>query len=87
MIHSFKELVLVAEALIHKVSPEAAATTGRPQYMASRGTMPKCSLEGVYKRPWLRCSSSSFAWSEGERRKRTDSSSNPSEEARSSSSW
>lgn len=56
-----KTLALLAErinqARVHKVipppsliycSPELTATTGAPEHIASTGTMPKCSWDGVY---------------------------------------
>ncbi len=54
--------------------PVLTAITGQREYMASMGTMPKCSLLGVYSTQVLLCSKDSFCLSEKERRKVTWSS-------------
>jgi hypothetical protein len=52
-----------------------AANTGTPANMASKGTIPKCSLEGVYTRRRAEFSSISFNVFGTESRKRTSTSS------------
>lgn len=61
-------------ATLSRGPPEFTAITGQQQYMASTGTIPKCSLLGVYSTAALPCSSATFMESDGERRKVTQSS-------------
>jgi len=58
-------------ATLSRGPPEFTAITGQQQYMASTGTIPKCSLLGVYSTAQLPRSSATFSESEGERRKVT----------------
>jgi len=54
--------------------PVLAANTGTPANMASRGTIPKCSFEGVYMSSLADLSSISFKVLGTERRKSTSTS-------------
>lgn len=60
-------------ATLSRGPPEFTAITGQQQYMASTGTIPKCSRLGVYSTAALPRSSATFSESEGERRKVTQS--------------
>ncbi|TNN75657.1 Protein transport protein Sec61 subunit beta [Liparis tanakae] len=57
-------------ATLSRGPPEFTAITGQQQYMDSTGTIPKCSLLGVYSTAALPRSRATFSESEGERRKR-----------------
>lgn len=60
--------------IVSKGPPSLQARTGNPEAMASSGTIPKCSPEGVYSKEmaFLDCRSASFWVRERLGRKRTE---------------